>query len=233
MVVEQVMLPQATLDTVLMEAVGQAIFALMAKPSPTELLLQVVEEEEVEALRKYAEELLIASMVHKDVILTEPAEAEERNSPEETEVRLGQVRLQEDKPAPSVKVDKGGLGQLLQGVVEVVDTMAEEVEETMDAALVPTAVVEVVRDHRLCLLVALALLITIRTTVMLPLPFQEVPRRLRQQVIVLFVLVLPYNSTQALRERIHGRDPTDLPRRCRILPYPTQQQRMRERIPLR
>jgi hypothetical protein len=149
--------------------------------------LPVVVVAEVEALGKYVEELRIASMGHKDVILTEPAEAAERNSPEETEVRLGQVYLQEDKPAPSVKEDKEVLGQPLQVAVEVVDTMAAEVVETTAAVPVQTAVVEVEQDLRSCLLVALALQITIRTMVMLPLRFQEVQHKLPRRVIVLYV----------------------------------------------
>ena len=233
MVVEQGMLPEATLDTVPMEEVGQPIFGLTDKPLPTGSLLPVVAEEEVGALRKYAGERPIASMEHKVAIPTALEEVEERSSPEETEAHHGREYLRVVKPVASVRADKEVHGQLLLAEVVVEDITAEEVEETMDAVPVPTAAVEVVRDHRLCLLVALALLITIRTTVMLPLPFPEVQRRLRQRVIVLFVLDLPYNSTQALRERIHGRVPTVLLLPYRIQPYPTQQQRMRERIPLR
>ena len=88
--------------------------------------------EEVAALRQFVVQHQIVIMVHKDVILTEPAEAAERNSQEAMEELHGQVYLQEDKPVPSVKEDKGGLGQLLQMVV---DTMAAEVEETLQEHL--------------------------------------------------------------------------------------------------
>jgi hypothetical protein len=168
MVVEQGMLPEETLDTVPMEEVVQPIFGSMVKPLPTVSLLPVVAEEEVGDLGKYAEELPIAPMVPKAAIRTELAVVGALNFQVEMAVLLGREFLRVDKLGPWVKADKEGLGERHQAEVVVEVITVEEVEETMDAVPVPTAVVGVARDHRLCLLVALALQITIRTTVMRP-----------------------------------------------------------------